>query len=71
MLIPSPKWLRGDDIAASEITPRHVFAARRRLLTLAAAGTAGAALSPWLSRAKPVPSKAGTGRSWRCAHMPP
>ncbi|WP_354683401.1 protein-methionine-sulfoxide reductase catalytic subunit MsrP [Cupriavidus necator] len=50
MLIPSPKWLRGEDIAASEITPRHVFAARRRLLGLAAAGAAGSALAPWLMR---------------------
>ena len=50
MLIPSPKWLRGDDIAASDITPPHVFAARRRLLALAAAGTAGTALGPWFAR---------------------
>ncbi|WP_042882554.1 protein-methionine-sulfoxide reductase catalytic subunit MsrP [Cupriavidus necator] len=50
MLIPSPKWLRGEDIAASEITPRDVFASRRRLLGLAAAGAAGSALAPWLMR---------------------
>ncbi|MFS8974407.1 protein-methionine-sulfoxide reductase catalytic subunit MsrP [Cupriavidus necator] len=50
MLIPSPKWLRGEDIAASEITPREVFASRRRLLGLAAAGAAGSALAPWLMR---------------------
>ncbi len=37
MLLPSPKWLRGGDIAASEITPRHVFEARRRVLALALA----------------------------------
>ncbi|QET03442.1 MULTISPECIES: protein-methionine-sulfoxide reductase catalytic subunit MsrP [Cupriavidus] len=50
MLIPSPKWLRGDDVAASEITPREVFESRRRLLMLAAAGAAGATLSPWAMR---------------------
>ncbi|WP_420994462.1 protein-methionine-sulfoxide reductase catalytic subunit MsrP [Cupriavidus sp. 30B13] len=50
MLIPSPKWLRGGDIAASEITPRGVFEARRRLLALAAAGAAGSTLTPWFSR---------------------
>ncbi|CAG9186595.1 protein-methionine-sulfoxide reductase catalytic subunit MsrP [Cupriavidus pampae] len=50
MLIPSPKWLRGDDIAASEITPRHVFESRRRLMMMAAAGAAGATLSPWFMR---------------------
>ncbi|MCP3022531.1 protein-methionine-sulfoxide reductase catalytic subunit MsrP [Cupriavidus basilensis] len=50
MLIPSPKWLRGDDIAASEITPRSVFDARRRLLALAAAGAAGSTLAPWFAR---------------------
>ncbi|NUA27985.1 protein-methionine-sulfoxide reductase catalytic subunit MsrP [Cupriavidus basilensis] len=50
MLIPSPKWLRGDDIAASEITSRGVFEARRRLLALAAAGAAGSTLAPWSAR---------------------
>ena len=50
MLIPSPKWLRGDDIAASEITPRGVFDARRRLLALAAAGATGSTLAPWFAR---------------------
>ncbi|SPR98482.1 protein-methionine-sulfoxide reductase catalytic subunit MsrP [Cupriavidus taiwanensis] len=50
MLIPSPKWLRGDDVAASEITPRHVFEARRRMLALAAAGAAGGTLAPWFAR---------------------
>ena len=50
MLIPSPKWLRGDDIAASEITPKHVFTARRRLLAMAAAGTAGGLATPWFAR---------------------
>ncbi|MDF3835014.1 protein-methionine-sulfoxide reductase catalytic subunit MsrP [Cupriavidus basilensis] len=50
MLIPSPKWLRGDDIAASEITPRGVFQARRRLLATAAAGAAGSTLAPWFAR---------------------
>ncbi|MCY0856757.1 protein-methionine-sulfoxide reductase catalytic subunit MsrP [Cupriavidus sp. D39] len=50
MLIPFPKWLRGDDIAASEITPRGVFEARRRLLAMAAAGAAGSTLAPWCAR---------------------
>ncbi|RDK08992.1 protein-methionine-sulfoxide reductase catalytic subunit MsrP [Cupriavidus lacunae] len=50
MLIPSPKWLRGGDIAAGEVTPRHVFEGRRRVLALAAAGAAGSALSPWFAR---------------------
>jgi len=50
MLIPSPRWLRGDDVAASEITPRHVFASRRRWLALAAAGAAGSTLAPWFAR---------------------
>jgi sulfoxide reductase catalytic subunit YedY len=39
--------LRGDDIAAGDITPRAVFEQRRRLLMLAAAG---AATSPWWTR---------------------
>jgi len=46
MLIPSPKWLRGDDIAASEITPRETYLSRRQLLALGGAGMAGT----WLSR---------------------
>ncbi|KJK22831.1 sulfoxide reductase catalytic subunit YedY [Burkholderiaceae bacterium 16] len=50
MLIPSPKWLRGDDIAASEITPRGVFESRRSLLAMAAAGAAGSTLAPWFAR---------------------
>jgi sulfoxide reductase catalytic subunit YedY len=50
MLIPSPRWLRGDDIAADEITPRHVFESRRRVLALAAAGVAGGTLAPWFAR---------------------
>ncbi|MFJ4292436.1 protein-methionine-sulfoxide reductase catalytic subunit MsrP [Cupriavidus sp. NPDC089707] len=50
MLIPSPKWLRGGDIATDEITPRHVFETRRRMLALAAAGAAGATLAPWFAR---------------------
>ena len=50
MLIPSPKWLRGGDIAASEITPRGVFESRRRLLAMAAAGAAGSTLAPWFAR---------------------
>ncbi|WP_454732291.1 MULTISPECIES: protein-methionine-sulfoxide reductase catalytic subunit MsrP [Cupriavidus] len=50
MLIPSPKWLRGGDIAASEITPRSVFESRRRLMALAAAGAAGSTLAPWFAR---------------------
>lgn len=50
MLIPSPKWLRGDDIAASEITPRGVFESRRRLMAMAAVGAAGSTLAPWFAR---------------------
>lgn len=50
MLIPSPRWLRGDDIAPSEITAHDMFQQRRRLLALAAAGAAGSALSPWFAR---------------------
>ncbi len=50
MLIPSPKWLRGDDIAASDITPQAVYLSRRRLLALAGAGTAGSLLAPWAAR---------------------
>ncbi|MGT2430420.1 protein-methionine-sulfoxide reductase catalytic subunit MsrP [Cupriavidus basilensis] len=50
MLIPSPKWLRGDDIAASEITPRGVFESRRRLLAMAVAGAAGSMPAPWFAR---------------------
>lgn len=50
MLIKTDRWLRGDDIAASEITPQHIFEQRRRLLTAAALGAAGAALSPWAAR---------------------
>ncbi|MGN5480086.1 hypothetical protein ACTMU2_34580 [Cupriavidus basilensis] len=69
MLIPSPKWLRGDDIAASEITPRHVFAARRRLLTRCAAGTAGAALSPWLAARSPCPARPARAEAGGCAQQ--
>ncbi|MDD7791315.1 protein-methionine-sulfoxide reductase catalytic subunit MsrP, partial [Ralstonia pseudosolanacearum] len=47
MLIKTDRWLRGDDIPASEITPQHLFDQRRRLLAAAALGAAGAALSPW------------------------
>ena len=49
MLIPSPKWLRGDDIAASDITPKSLYLSRRRLLTLGGAAAVGTA-SPWLAR---------------------
>ncbi|MHA6893665.1 protein-methionine-sulfoxide reductase catalytic subunit MsrP [Ralstonia pseudosolanacearum] len=50
MLIKTDRWLRGDDIPASEITPQHLFDQRRRLLAAAALGAAGAALSPWAAR---------------------
>ena len=50
MLIPSPKWLRGGDVPASEVTPRAVFEQRRRWLAMAAAGAAGSTLAPWFSR---------------------
>jgi len=50
MLIPTPKWLRGDDLPASEITPRTVFESRRRLLALVAAAGAAGSLSPWAAR---------------------
>ncbi|SCU76669.1 exported heme-molybdoenzyme molybdopterin-containing subunit YedY; TAT export [Cupriavidus necator] len=59
MLIPSPKWLRGGDIAAGEITPRHVFEARRRVLALAAAGAAGSTLAPWFARQALAQSQRG------------
>lgn len=50
MWIPSPKWLRGDDIPSSEITPPAAFAARRRWLAMVAAGAAGSTLAPWAAR---------------------
>lgn len=50
MLIPPPKWLRGDDIPASDITPRAVFESRRRWLAAMTAGVAGSALAPWAAR---------------------
>lgn len=50
MWIPSPKWLRGDDIPPSEITPPEAFAARRRWLAMVAAGAAGSTLAPWAAR---------------------
>lgn len=50
MLIPPPKWLRGEDIAASDITPRALFESRRRWLAAMAAGAAGSALAPWAAR---------------------
>ncbi|AST28475.1 protein-methionine-sulfoxide reductase catalytic subunit MsrP [Ralstonia pseudosolanacearum] len=60
MLIKTDRWLRGDDIPASEITPQHLFDQRRRLLAAAALGAAGAALSPWAARrafaASPAPA---------------
>ena len=40
----------GDTIPASEITPRALFMQRRSLLALAAAGAAGATLTPWFAR---------------------
>lgn len=61
MLIKTDRWLRGDDIPASEITPQHLFDQRRRLLAAAALGAAGAALSPWAARrafaASPAPAR--------------
>ncbi len=50
MLIKTDRSLRGEDIAASAITPRELFEQRRRVLALAAMGAAGAALTPWFSR---------------------
>lgn len=50
MSIPAPKWLRGEDIAASEITPREVFESRRQWLAWMAAGAAGSVLAPWAAR---------------------
>lgn len=50
MLIPSPKWLRGDDIAASEITPERLYLSRRRLLTMGGAAAAAGLASPWFAR---------------------
>ncbi|AZG13188.1 protein-methionine-sulfoxide reductase catalytic subunit MsrP [Cupriavidus pauculus] len=50
MLIPSPKWLRGDDIAASEITPQSLYLSRRRLLALGGAAAATGLASPWFAR---------------------
>lgn len=50
MLIPSPKWLRGDDIAASDITPETVYRARRRLLAAGGALAATGLASPWAAR---------------------
>ena len=50
MFIKTDRWLRGDDIPASEITPQHIFEQRRRFLAAAAMGAAGATLAPWASR---------------------
>ena len=50
MLIKTDRWLHGEDIPASEITPQHIFEQRRRFLAAAAMGAAGAALTPWASR---------------------
>ena len=50
MLIKTDRWLHGDDIPASEITPQHIFEQRRRFLAAAAMGAAGATLAPWESR---------------------
>ena len=50
MLIPSPKWLRGDDVAASEITPQPLYLSRRRLLSLGGAAAASGLASPWFAR---------------------
>jgi sulfoxide reductase catalytic subunit YedY len=71
MLIPSPKWLRGDDIATSEITPRHIFESRRRLLAMAAAGAAGSALTPWFAREAFAQGTQGSpGKGQRLAATP-
>ena len=40
----------GQEIPASEITPREIFEQRRTLIRAAAAGAFGAALAPWFSR---------------------
>ncbi|NBF18624.1 protein-methionine-sulfoxide reductase catalytic subunit MsrP, partial [Pseudomonas sp. Fl4BN2] len=50
MLIKTDRWLHGDDIPASEITPQHIFEQRRRILAAAAMGAAGATLAPWAAR---------------------
>lgn len=50
MLIKTDRWLRGEDIPASEITPQHIFEQRRRFLAAAAMGASGATLAPWASR---------------------
>ncbi|AOZ07779.1 protein-methionine-sulfoxide reductase catalytic subunit MsrP [Cupriavidus malaysiensis] len=61
MLIPPPRWLRGTDVPASEITPRSLFESRRRLLALAAGGGAIGALGPWAARHARAQGPAGHG----------
>ncbi|SDV51334.1 protein-methionine-sulfoxide reductase catalytic subunit MsrP [Chitinasiproducens palmae] len=50
--------LRGEHIAASEITPQAIFADRRRLLRLAGAATAASLLGP-AGRASAAPAPSG------------
>ncbi|WP_424192774.1 protein-methionine-sulfoxide reductase catalytic subunit MsrP [Ampullimonas aquatilis] len=50
MLIKTASSLDGSNIAASEITPRHVFENRRALLKLAVATAATPALAAWAQR---------------------
>ena len=50
MWIKTDNQLWGDDIPASDITPQGLFVQRRRLMTLAAAATAGTTLTPWFAR---------------------
>lgn len=50
MWIKRSNRLWGDEIPASQITPQALFTQRRNLMTLAAAGATGAALSPWAMR---------------------
>ena len=58
MLIKTDRWLRGEDIPASEITPQHIFEQRRRFL---AAATAAAVRRE--ERAKRETLRAETARS--------
>lgn len=59
MLIPSPKWLRGDDIAASEVTSHAVYLSRRRWMALAGTAAAGA-VAPWF--ATPAHAQGASGK---------
>ncbi len=42
--------MRGDDVAASEITPQPLYLSRRRLLSLGGAAAASGLASPWFAR---------------------